>query len=354
MTTQSQQDSLFVAGGDGYHTFRIPALAVTAAGTVLAFCEGRRHGRGDAGEIDLVMKRSRDGGLTWSDLQVVVQVEGMTCGNPCPVVDRESDTIWLPFSQNPADGDEAAITAGRATRTVWLTRSRDDGRTWARPREISPQVKRPTWTWYATGPGHGIQLESGRLLVPCDHMEGIHFDRRLDPYRSHVIYSDDRGASWKIGGVVGDGTNECAVAETVDGRVYINCRNHVGSHSRAVAWSRDGGEHFEGPGFDQVLIEPVCQASLVRLSGGADHDRSRILFANPASTVRERLTVRLSYDEGESWPVARQLYGGPSAYSDLAVTSDMTILCLYERGLAHPYETLTLARFGLDWLEGSA
>jgi sialidase-1 len=160
------QADLFVSGHEGYHTFRIPALVVAPGGVLLAFAEGRRHGRGDAGEIDLVLKRSTDGGATWSPIQIIASERGMTCGNPCPVVDTDTGVIWLPFCKNLADGGETLICQGKAPRTVWLTHSVDGGVTWARPVEITAAVKQPDWTWYATGPGHGIQLRSGRLVVP--------------------------------------------------------------------------------------------------------------------------------------------------------------------------------------------
>ncbi|MBV7335702.1 glycoside hydrolase [Chloroflexi bacterium TSY] len=345
-----EQRNLFTSGQDTYHTFRIPAMTVSVHGTLFAFAEGRKHGRGDAGEIDLVLKRSFDNGATWQPMQLVVTESGMTCGNPCPVVDRDTGTIWLPFCKNLADGDENLITQGKAPRTVWVTHSTDDGVTWTEPTEITDDVKDPSWTWYATGPTHGIQLQNGRLVIPCDHMVGKYFDRQRDPYHSHIIYSDDHGISWQIGGIVDDGTNECAVVELVDGSVYINCRNYVGGKWRAVAWSHDQGKSFSQFRWDETLLEPICQASLVRLTDEQRHDRNRILFANPASTAREKMTVRLSYDECQSWPVAKVLYEGPSAYSDLAVTSDGMLHCLYECGEEHSYAQLRLAQFDLAWL----
>lgn len=339
-----RQETLFSSGEGGYHTYRIPALAVSPQGTLLAFAEGRKHGRGDAGEIDLIVKRSFDNGKSWSATQIIVTEAGMTCGNPCPVIDRKTGTIWLPFCKNLADGGETLITQGKAARTVWVTHSIDDGQTWAEPLEITETVKKPEWTWYATGPCHGIQLANGRLVIPCDHMVGVYFDRSRDPYHSHVIYSDDHGTTWQIGGIVDVGTNECALAELADGSLYINCRNYVGGKRRAVARSQDQGLSFEQFEWDETLVEPICQASLERLPNG------QLLFANPASTARERLTVRLSRDGGHSWPIARILHLGPAAYSDLAVLPDGTICCLYEQGNSHPYETLTWARFNLPWL----
>lgn len=348
------QTDLFISGEDGYHTYRIPALIVSASGTVLAFCEGRKDGAGDAGDIDILLKRSRDGGRTWEPAQVVVDAGPHTAGNPAPVVDRNTGTIWLLYCQNLGDGGEGLITQGKAPRTVWVTHSADDGATWAVPREITRQVKDPAWTWYATGPCHGIQLASGRLLIPCDHMVGVHFDRKRDPYHSHVIYSDDQGATWRIGGIVPEGTNESVAVETADGSVYINCRNYRGKGRRAYAWSRDGGETFNQFGWDDALLEPVCQASMIRLTDERTHGRNRVLFANPASTQRERLTVRLTYDECRTWTLGKVLHPGPAAYSDLCVMAGGFIGCLYERGEAHPYERLTFARFDLEWLTAGA
>jgi sialidase-1 len=337
------QQAVFTSGHDGYHTYRIPAVIVTPKGTVLAFCEGRKTGRGDAGDIDLILKRSTDGGKTWGKTQVVWADGENTCGNPCPVVDANTGTIWLLMTHNLGRDTEAAIVSGtsQGARTVWVTRSEDDGQTWAKPTEITQDVKKPGWTWYATGPGVGIQLKSGRLLIPCDNKSEGGKVRE-----SHVIYSDDGGQSWKIGGVVGPHCNESQAVELADGSVMLNMRTYRGTNRRLVAISQDGGETFTDPVEDPALIEPVCQASILRLPG----EGGGILFANPASLKRERMTVRLSRDEGQTWPYANVLHAGPAAYSCLTVLPDGSIGCLYERGEKHPYETITFARFSRDWI----
>lgn len=322
-----EQTDVFVSGTGGYHTYRIPAVVVTPSGTLLAFCEGRKYSAADDGDIDLLLRRSFDGGKTWEDVQLLCDAGPHTAGNPAPVVDLETGKVVLVFCVN--------------NDSVWVTESGDDGATWSPPREITSQVKLPGWTWYATGPCHGIQLASGRLLIPCDHTGA-----------SHVIYSDDHGQTWKLGGSVAGGTNESVAVETVDGRVYINCRNtrENGRTHRAYAFSSDGGESFGETRWHQELIEPICQASAIRYTTEESHGKNRVLFSNPASLKRERMTVRLSYDECQSWTTGRVIHFGPSAYSDLCVFSDGTIGCFYERGQYSPYERLTFARFTLEWL----
>jgi sialidase-1 len=353
MKQMYNQTKLFVSGEDGYHTYRIPALIVSGKGTILAFCEGRKNSRSDSGDIDIVLKRSFDNGRTWQHKQVIADNGTDTVGNPAPVVDRSTGTIWLLLTQNLAAGPERMIIEGKAPRTAWITKSDDDGATWAEPEEITADVKDPFWTWYATGPCHGIQLRNGRLVIPCDHVAGTN-PNYAESAHSHVIYSDDHGKSWKIGGITQPGTNESVIVQTVDGSLYLNCRNYVGEKRRAYAWSNDNGETFSQSGWDETLVEPVCQASMIRYTDTDSHDKNRVLFSNPASTQRERMTVRISYDECKTWDAGKVLHAGPSAYSDLCIAPDMSICCLYERGESNAYETITFAQFDLEWLTDGA
>ncbi len=331
-----EETTVFAAGENGTHTYRIPALVVTARGTILAFCEARHDNARDHGNIDLVVRRSEDGGRTFDSTITIWNDGERTIGNPCPVVDRATGTIWLPFTR---DNDD-----------VFVTHSTDDGKTWAKPTAITPEVKRPGWTWYATGPGYGVQLSSGRLIIPSDHRVG---DETFS--HSHVIYSDDSGKTWKLGGISELKTNECTAVELADGRLCLNMRSYFGLNRRAVAISRDGGETFGPVRHDEALIEPVCQGSIVRYAlPGEKQTAGPILFSNPASKTRDHLTVRLSTDEAQTWPISRVLYEGPAAYSDLAVARDGTVLCLYERGKTRPYDKIVLARFPLTWLRPAA
>jgi sialidase-1 len=356
--TAPEFSAVFTARQDGYHTYRIPAIVVTTNGTVLAFCEGRKNNGGDSGDIDTLLKRSTDGGTTWGAQQLIWSDDENTCGNPTPVVDRTTGTIWLLMCWNNGSAREKQISAKavRDGRRVFICHSTDDGVTWTKPEEITSAVKKPGWGWYATGPVNGIQLtrgeHAGRLVIPANHSEtGVKEDATNTVSRSHVIYSDDHGQSWHIGGVEDKKTNESTVAELLDGAVMQNMRSYHNRNQRVVATSPDGGLSWSPVHFDETLVEPVCQGSLFRYSWPGGSDKSRLLFSNPASLKREKLTVRLSYDEGSTWAFSRLLQDGPSAYSCLTRLPDNSIGCLFECGKKNPYETITLARIPLSWLE---
>ena len=338
-----RQIDIFVSGTEVYHTFRIPSVIVAPNGTVLAFCEGRKSSLSDTGDIDIVLKKSFDNGITWQPMEVIRDDGENVCGNPCPVVDSETGTIWLLTTHNLGQDQEKEIIAGTSegTRTVRVMNSADNGDTWSEPVEISLTTKKQDWVWYATGPGVGIRLSSGRLVIPCDF---ITLEGKL--WGSHVICSDDHGATWKLGGTVVPQTNESQVVELSDGTLLLNMRNYSGNHLRAVATSSDGGMSWSEIHYDDTLIEPVCQASIISFPG-----RKIILFSNPASMEnRVKMTVRLSDDDYKTWQTSKVIFEGPSAYSCLTVLPDGKIGCLYERGSEHPYETITFAVFDPEWL----
>jgi len=334
--------NVWASGKDGYHTYRIPGLVVTPKGTLLAFCEGRKTGSGDHGDIDLLVKRSTDGGRTWSDQKIVHEEGGtakITIGNPCPVVDRTTGAVHLPFTR---DNDR-----------VFVTRSEDDGVTWTEPHDITASVKAPEWDWYATGPGHGIQIRrgahKGRLVVPCDHRVKGRKGSWGGAGRSHVIYSDDHGRTWLRGSPTAWGMNECEAVELADGSLLLSMRNYRGKNRRAFAVSRDGGRTWSEPEHHEQVYCPTCQASIHRHSL---EPQNLILASGPGGPGRKNLTVRLSPDEGKTWPTARVVHEGPAAYSDLAVLPGGDVACLFEAGVRHPYETIRFARFPLGWLTG--
>lgn len=347
------QVPLFEANQSGYSSYRIPSLLTTQKGSLLAFCEGRKDGVGDAGNIDVLLKRSIDNGKTWSEQKVVWDDGPNTCGNPCPVVDQSTGTIWLLLTHNLGGDLEPDIIKKTApgTRTVWVLKSEDDGVTWSKPTEITATTKRPEWGWYATGPGVGIQIENGprkgRLVIPCDfsYEEGKNKEgKSVHQFGSHVIYSDDHGKTWQLGGLIAPKSNECQVVELADGNgtLLMNIRSYFGRGFRTHAISYDGGESWTSPTDAPELVEPVCQASIIRHSRPtADKPYGVLLFLNPASTKkRHNMTLRASYDDGKTWASIRTLYAGPSAYSSLAVLSDQNIGMLYEAGEKSPYETI--------------
>lgn len=328
---------LFKSGTDGYQTFRIPAIVTTNSGKLLAFAEGRVKGSSDTGDIDLVMKSSADEGKTWSPLKVIWNDNENVCGNPAPVLDRKTGKIHLLMTWNLGEDHERDIIAGKSkdTRRVFVTSSSNEGETWTTPKEITSSTKLENWTWYATGPCHGIQLQNkknnGRLVIPCDHIEA-----ETKKYFSHIIYSDDHGKSWQLGGTTPqDQVNECTVAELPDGKLLLNMRNYDRTQkSRKISFSEDGGLSWSSIQSDSVLIEPICQASLL-----FSEENQTLYFLNPANTdSRTNMILKSSTDFGNSWQKVKVLNSGASAYSDLTLINKNTLGCLYEGGKFSPYE----------------
>ncbi len=340
-----QKVTVFASGKEGYHTFRIPAIMAAANGDLLAFAEGRKTGGGDAGDIDIVMKRSSNGGATWSALQLVQEEGGdkkITIGNPAPVLDATTGVIWLTFCRNNS--------------RVFVISSSDHGQTWSPRREITEQVKPAGWNWYATGPVHGIQLlrgeHAGRLVIPCDHgynIDGVHHGS------AHVIYSDDHGQTWQVGGVVdeqGDmNPNESSIVELTDGRLYFNIRNQFQTtRARIITYSDDAGQSFAPATYDMKLIDPRVQGSVLRFAARDQGDPfDLLLFSNPASSSkRVAMTVRASVDESATWSDGLLITENPSAYSDLIALKGRLAGVLFETGTKSAYETIQFVRFSVD------
>jgi sialidase-1 len=369
--------TLFQNGTESYNAFRIPALIKAANGDLLAFCEARAGG--DASQIDLVSKRSVDNGKTWQPLQIVQDHHDfqalftgdsppITVGNPAPVVDRldpqHRGRIWLPFT---LENDR-----------VFVTYSDDHGNSWAARREITRDVKRAGWGWYATGPVHSIQLQHGkyrgRLVVPCDHRVGTG-GTDGGPLGVQVILSDDHGSSWRLGAIDdtyddGVNANETTAVELNDGRIYFNTRDQNGkaAGTRAGAYSSDGGQTFDhsknsdhkwfvpesGP-----LDPPVVQCALLR-GASADDDQTMnlILFSGPddngpTGKGRSDLRLRYSTDETATWHDGPLIHEGPAAYSDMVRLEPGQFGVLFEAGAKGQkrYDEIRFVPFSIDDLD---
>jgi len=356
-----EETVVFRSETEGYNTFRIPAIVSAPNGDLLAFAEGRKNSRSDTGDIDLLLKRSSDGGKTWGPIQVLWDDGTNTCGNPCAVVDEKTGTIWLLSTHNLGKDKEEAIVRGASDggRTVWVLHSKDNGATWTQAVNITKTTKQPDWTWYATGPGIGIQIKhgphAGRLVIPSDH--NFKDAKTGKPeHASHAIYSDDHGATWQLGGTIQPGMNECQVAELFDGKgtLLMDMRSYRGLAQRAQSRSADGGATWSEAVDVPVLVEPVCQASILRWESAGAGRPGWLLFANPADAKKRRnLTVRASADNGATWPHTLVLREGGTGYSCLIALSDTAAGCLYELSEKRPYEQIVFVRFDAQEITGS-
>lgn len=329
-----------------YDNFRIPSILVTQSETVLIFCEGRSGG--DASDVDLLVRRSDDNGQSWSEQSIVWEDGSNTCGNPCPVIDQARGRIILFMTWNRSgEGGEIIVTnSGKDTRRPFMCYSDDDGLSWSEPVDLTETCKNPDWGWYATGPGVGIQLKSetykNRLVIPANHSYST--NRKEEQvtaggygYGSHVLLSDDGGATWRMSTPIRPGCNESQVVELSDGRLMLNMRSYNRLKCRAISYSEDGGETWSEIEHDFQLAEPVCQASIIEY--GQYRDKRMFLFSNP-SAVEERmaLTVKTSFDDCETWSNAKLIDGGRVQYSCLTVLPNRNIGILYEIGRDHIYD----------------
>ncbi|WP_129843455.1 sialidase family protein [Streptomyces sp. RFCAC02] len=350
----------FVSGVGGYASYRVPAAVATPEGTVVAFAEGRVGGPSDTGDIDVVARRSEDGGRTWGPPAVVAAGQGDTRGNPSPVVDPRSGRLVLLTTSNDGRATEKAIMRGEVaadrSRRVFVQFGTDDGRAFTAPREITAGAKRPDWRWYATGPGHGIALtggaHAGRLVVPANHSAAPpdgsgDTGEEARHYGAHALLSDDGGRTWRVGytDARGDGTlnpNESSVAELPDGRLYFSARDQKGTApgNRAGAHSSDGGETLDGPGYTMqptLSAVPVVQGAVLRTPG----PDGTLLFSGPSDpAARRAMTLWRSDDGGAAFARVTTVSAAPAAYSDLVQVDRETVGLLYETGEDGPYESI--------------
>jgi sialidase-1 len=360
-----EKTDLFQAGQDGFTLYRIPGMVVTPTGTVLAYCEARKNSRKDYGEIEIHLRRSTDGGKSWEPARQIAHAGERIVGHPRAKSGAEHEqTLNNPVAITDVDTGVITFLYGISYERCFAMRSTDDGVTWSKPEEITkafePFRARYDWKVIATGPGHGIQLKSGRLVVPVWLAYGEIGEH--SPSAAGTIYSDDHGTTWQAGDIAvpNEGEfsnpNETMLTQLSDGRVMLVTRSVSKPNRKLVTFSADGARNWSTPVFHPELWEPICMASIV----AHPSQPGTLLFSNPHSLTpddsgkkaapagkgkRENLSIKLSRDDGRTWPVNRTLEPGPSAYSDLAVLPDGTLLCFYEGE-----DRLTVARFNLEWL----
>jgi sialidase-1 len=365
---------LYEAGQQGYFTYRIASMVATKQGSLLAFAAARKGKGGDWDPINVVVRRSTDLGRTWEPLRLVAAQGNLPCDNAMPITDYVTGAVHLLYQIDYA--------------RCYYVKSEDDGRTWSGPVEITSTIdafkSRYPWRVLAPGPGHGIQMHNGRLVVPfwlSDSSSSLTSKNRSHrPSIVVSVYSDDHGRTWRAGEVaipdndVSVIPNETSLVQLTDGRVMFNARNESINYRRLIAYSADGATRWSEPRFHDAFFEPICFASMVRHSQMPRQSKNRILFCNPdsrhdpwiaakASTPRSarnrhrtNLTVRLSYDEGVTWPVSKVIDPGIAGYSDLAVTADGRIHVLYEGGVIagenshYKNQAMSVVSFNLEWL----
>lgn len=337
------------AGDDGAAAYRIPGLATTNRGTLLAVYDVRYNSSVDLQEhIDIGLSRSTDGGRSWEKMRIPLsfgQYGGLPqaqngVGDPAILVDRTTGTAWIMAVWTHGMGNARAWNQSKPgqdigrTGQLVLARSDDDGRTWSAPINITRQVKAPGWHFLLQGPGRGICTADGTLVFA-----GQFIAEDRTPHAC-LIYSQDHGQTWHISRPARPNTTEAQVAEVEPGVLMLNMRDNRGG-SRAVCTTTDLGQTWsEHPSSRSALQEPVCMASLLHVRADDNATgRDLLLFSNPDSPKRRhRITLKLSTDGGLTWPAAQQLLldeGDSWGYSCLTMVDRETVGILYESSTAH-------------------
>ena len=347
------------------HTFRIPAMATTNKGTLLAVYDMRYRSRRDLqGHMDIGLSRSTDGGETWARPIPIMDMKkfgGLPedqngCSDPNILIDRKTgeifvSAVWTHGKPNThqwrGKGSEPGHSIHQSSQFM-IVRSSDDGVTWGEPQNWTQKLKDPTWHLFAPAPGNGITLKNGTLVMPTQGR-----DAKGLPF-SNLMWSRDHGKSWTVSKQARDNTTECAVVELSDGSLMLNMRDNrnrsdkSNTNGRAVGVTKNFGKTWAVHSSDHgALPEPVCMASLI--SHNLTDGRRVLFFSNPNSKHRrEKMTVRMSEDQGKSWPKSILLDQKGGAYSSLTMVDDQTIGILYESSVADMvFQKIKLSEFGL-------
>lgn len=338
---------LFSPGDDGNREYRIPSLVTTNKGTLLAACDARVSKKGDLpNNIDVAIRRSTDNGLNWSPINYAIKsqpTEG-SC-DPSMIVDRENGVIWL-FALHGYEGiglwaSKEGIDS-KETGHIYAIKSEDDGLTWSEPLNINSMVKNPEWLCALAAPGRGFQMKNGTLVIPGYYRSG----NQPNLLCSYIFYSKDHGVTWDYSTTPAENTTECTVVELEDGSLMLNMRNHHKKGLRAVSYTSDMGDSWTPLVFDEDLADPVCQANMIEYKF---NDEKMLMFSNSASSKRRvNQSIKISYDEGETWPIQKAIFKGRTAYSCLTQLQDGSIGLLYEK---ENRGAIAFKRVTLDWLK---
>ncbi len=344
---------LFSGGDAGSRHYRIPALVTARDGSLVAVTDKRWNTPFDLpNHIDVVVRRSTDKGQTWSDPVTIAGNEtAMGFGDAALVVNRRNGDIVCLFAADRAFFYSNTAAPIRTYQSI----SRDNGQSWSPPVDITAQIygneatdpMTRTWQGAFVTSGAAVQLSSGRLMAVLLVRET--FSREISNF---IIYSDDNAATWKVlpnrallhGG-------EAKIIEINHGHLLMSVRKQG---KRTFVVSKDHGMNWSIPFEKDEITDPSCNGDLIRYTSTQQgFQRNRILHSIPLATSRRNVSVLLSYDEGESWPVKKSIYPGPSAYSSMTVLSDGTIGLYYEVGEYEIYQ-MYFARFSLKWLTDGA
>jgi sialidase-1 len=347
---------------DGVHTYRIPALATSAKGTLLCVYDMRRRmGRDLQEDIDIGLSRSTDGGRSWNPVRVIMDMgeygglpqEQNGCSDPGIIVDRQTGEIfcfavWMNGKpgkhQWTGDGSESGYEIGKSAQFL-VVRSQDDGLTWSKPENLTRKLKQEAWWLFAPSPQQGIQLADGMLVMPSQGRDekGKEF--------STIMVSRDHGANWTVATPAYSGGSECQVAQLGDGSLMLNMRNEH-ERFRAVFTTRDFGRTWEPhPTNRNAIMEPNCNGSLLRVDYEAAGEKKHVLlFANPHTQKgRTHHTIQVSWDDGRTWPRSHHLLldeGLGAGYPSLTRVDDQHVGIVYEGSQSH----LVFERLSLDEL----
>ena len=337
------------AGNDGSASFRIPGLVTTNKGTLLGVYDVRYNSSVDLQEyVDVGLSRSTDGGKSWEKMRLPLsfgEYGGLPkaqngVGDPSILVDTQTNTVWVVAAWTHGMGNQRAWWSSHPgmdlnhTAQLVLAKSTDDGKTWSKPINITEQVKDPSWYFLLQGPGRGITMSDGTLVFPTQFIDSTRVPN------AGIMYSKDRGKTWKMHNMARTNTTEAQVAEIEPGVLMLNMRDNRGG-SRAIAITKDLGKTWtEHPSSRKALQEPVCMASLIHVDAKDNVlNKDLLLFSNPDTTKgRNHITIKASLDKGLTWLPEHQIMLDEAegwGYSCLTMIDKETIGILYESSVAH-------------------